>query len=164
MAIVSTVFSIIIICLGISVYLSGGTSYTYEKAENVYSSHYDVKGASFGADFYTYMYDASDTIVSELDKSLELQNELNKNVVELKNTVGNVGNSISYDMSYALGMLIICIGISTLAFSLVSIGNAFAPALKSVTIDDLLQEQTENNAEQIPSEDTMINEVSDEQP
>ncbi len=133
-AIVSAIISLGVVILGI--YVANGlsshaSSYRYkeEKAEDIYGGSYDVDSARFGADFYSYMYEASATIVAELDRSMDLQNDIHEDLVELKNEVGT-GNNLSVllaeHMSTLAGFLIMAIGLASLSFSLYNVGKAFS--------------------------------------
>ena len=70
------------------------------------ATYYDVDSAKFGADFYTEIYDASDTIVDEL-------NDINKGL----DVVSNSQKTMIEAIYYAAGMIIIVIGLYTIAKS-----------------------------------------------
>lgn len=134
--------------------------------EEALAEDYDVKYASFGADFYTYMYKANDTIVDELD-------DINKGLVAVKNdmnsavsTVVRAQNSINAAATASVqatdyliesvykvgGMLIAVIGAAVIAYGIQSFGLTFAstqadvPAIKQESASKTAVPAEEENA------------------
>ena len=109
--VISIILGIVIIVIGYKVYdgkidLSSTATHTALRK--------DIPSASFGGDFYTYMYDASDTIVTELsdiDSGIETTTQmiytLNQNLYKTANEINKT-----------FGLLIICIGIATIAIAI----------------------------------------------
>lgn len=97
-AIISVLIGLAIIIIGIVLMNSSVT------VPNHSATSYSVKSAKFGADFYTYMYDASDTMVSELD-------EINHGI----QTLSESSLSVIMAINHSVGMLIIAIGLCTIA-------------------------------------------------
>lgn len=101
MSIVSLIIGIIILVLGIVVVTKKVESPTYS------ANGYDVQSAKFGADFYTEIYGASDTIVDEL-------NDINEGMECVSDIAVEIGNAIYF----SAGMIIIALGLATIAFSI----------------------------------------------
>jgi|GEM_PF-5832906 len=93
-SIITTVLGVALIIMELIVAFKGMYSWNYN----------DVPDASFGADFYTYTYDALDTIVSELS---------------------NLDSGIEA-LICTLGMIIIAIGVAVFCFGLYGFANASA--------------------------------------
>lgn len=91
-SIITTVLGVALIIMGLIVAFKGMYTWNYN----------DVPYASFGADFYTYTYDALDTIVSELS---------------------NLDSGIEA-LICTLGMIIIAIGVAVFCYGLNGIANA----------------------------------------
>ena len=69
------------VILGILITLMGGSLIGRTATTTPHmASSYDASSASFGADFYTYIYDASDTIVDEL-------NDIDSGIESVSNSV-----------------------------------------------------------------------------
>ena len=147
-AVVTAVIAVIVIILGVTV-LNAGTTHSVDDSSFRYSAtEYDAKGASFGADFYTYVYDASDIIVDELDeinKGMETvvkaQSAINENVAT---GVDAIDDLIAV-VCKAAGMIIISIGLAILAYAVQCIGKAFAPVetVKAVEAAETVEEPAE---------------------
>ena len=101
--------AILTVIIGVIVMILGFTIQT----QNV--SSYYIMGASFGADFYTYVYDGIDVIVDELD-------EINKGI----EVVASAGKMIVI----SIGLLIAAMGLKQLAYASeeAPIPVAFSPA------------------------------------
>lgn len=91
--------------------------------------NYNVDYASFGADFYTYIYGASDTIVDELD-------DVNSGIAAIVKgqTAGNsalkdLGKLIS-SLIEGCGMVVIAIGMAVLGYDIPKLVEAFLPRKK----------------------------------
>lgn len=99
---ISLIIGIIVLIMGIVV--------STKKADiNVYTAeNYDVSGIEFGADFYTEIYNASDTIVGEL-------NAINGGMESLSKSL----NSVIDAVYFSAGMIIIALGLCTIAVSCV---------------------------------------------
>ncbi len=85
---------------------------------------YYVPYASFGGDFYTYMYNASDTIVDELD-------DMNKGMEQVVAAEANIQKQVTANaratdaLTHAVYMLIIAVGCGIFAAGLISTAGAF---------------------------------------
>ncbi len=88
--------AIITIIVGVIVMILGLSIQTHDV------SSYYITGASFGADFYTYVYDGIDTIVDELD-------EINKGI----EAIASAGKMIVI----SIGLLIAVMGLKQLAYA-----------------------------------------------
>lgn len=116
---------------------------SFRYTANTYdASDYDAEYASFGGDFYTYIYRSSDIIVDELD-------EINKGVAAVNNSMNNAmatmvraQNSVNAavtanvratddlidTVNKVAGMLLIAIGLTVFLWGMQSVGVAFVPA------------------------------------
>lgn len=104
MPFIGILLGIIIVCLGIFV------TKTEVNIESHTSNGYKVDSAIFGADFYTEIYEASDTIVDELS-------EINSGVAILSESIVEIINAIYF----SAGMMICTIGIAVIGISCVHI-------------------------------------------
>lgn len=100
MPIISLIFGIVVIFMGITVKNKEISFDTYT------ANHYDVDHAVFGADFYTEIYEAADIIADEL-------NDINGGVEVISESMEAVANVICY----SAGMVMIALGISVAAVS-----------------------------------------------
>ena len=119
-AIAIAVIGLVVIILGASL---SGTDVKSASSFSYSAGSFDVPGASFGADFYTYMYDASDMIVSELDamgegfaEMVDAQSHMGKKIVETTKAVYEVG-----------GMIVIALGLALIAWDIPKLAEAFIP-------------------------------------
>lgn len=117
--------SILVALIGIVVIvfgflLRGEQVYHYVKDVGTFYE-YDVPGYSFGADFYTHIYDANDTIVSELNDVITVQNSLLKASAKNVEAMDSVANAV-YEVG---GTLVMVIGVAIFAVGLINIGKAF---------------------------------------
>ena len=104
MPLIGILLGIIIICLGIFV------TKTKVNIESHTANNYKVDSAIFGADFYTEIYEASDTIVDEL-------NDINNGIAILSESVDAIINAIYF----SAGMIICAIGLAVIGISCVHI-------------------------------------------
>lgn len=102
MAIVSLVIGLAVIFMGVKMINTNTEKKTYSV------SRYSTEYATFGGDFYTYIYKASDTIVDEL-------NDINNGMGVLYQSIYDSVNAIYYP----IGMVIVSIGLGISAVSLV---------------------------------------------
>lgn len=100
--IVSLVLGIVIVILGCMV-LSHKIN-----AESYSANSYNADSAIFGADFYTEIYAASDTIVDEL-------NDINSGVAIVSESITEMIGAIYY----VGGMITIAIGLTVIALSII---------------------------------------------
>ena len=119
------IISIVIIVIGIAVIILGASlkDSVSTKSFSHSASYYDADGASFGGDFYTYIYGATDTIVDELD-------DINKGISVL-------ADAQSYQIKKAAettdaiyktaSMIVIAIGAAIAASGLGLFAAAFTP-------------------------------------
>ena len=124
------IISIAMVVIGIAVIILGtglmGES-TSAKSFSHTAAYNDADGASFGGDFYTYIYEASDIIVDELysiDKGIsvmvEAQNYQIKKAAETTDAVYKVG-----------GTIVLAIGLAIVASGLAMFAVAFTRAPKA---------------------------------
>lgn len=106
MAIISLIIGVIIAVLGFVVLSHKANIESYD------AKIYNVDKAVFGADFYTEIYGASDTIVDELS-------DINGGMSLLSTSIISVINAI-YNSS---GMIIIAIGLCVISISLMNLGK-----------------------------------------
>lgn len=104
MPFIGILLGIVIVCLGMFV------TKTEVSIESYTANNYKVDSAMFGADFYTEIYKASDTIVDEL-------NDINGGVAVLSESVVEIINAIYF----SAGMIICAIGIAVISISCVHI-------------------------------------------
>lgn len=129
LSIVVAVIAVVIIVLGISLISTDpvGASYSGD------FGHYDAESAAFGADFYTYMYNASDIIVSELN---DIGNNLPE-IIAAQNGAIKATNNLNETVAKAGGMVVIAIGLAVLAYSVKGIVDAFIPCCKKQAAEDI---------------------------
>ena len=121
------IVSIAMIAIGIVVIVLGVGLMDETAAKNSFShstSYHDAEGVTFGGDFYTYIYGASDTIVDELY-------DINRGISEMV-------DAQSYQIQKAAetttaiykagGMTIVAIGLAIVASALALGASAFTPA------------------------------------
>ena len=117
-ATITIIIGIIVMIMGLSM----GTQSTYSHS----GSAYNIFSASFGADFYTYVYDGLDTIVDELDEINDGISVLAKNTRSICDAVTRAGKMIVI----AIGLLIVTSGLKQLAYASeeAPVPVAFSPA------------------------------------
>lgn len=138
-AIVTAVIGLIVIILGAT--LMGKADRFSVNDDNFHytATYYSVQDASFGADFYTYMYDASDTIVDELN---DINSAISTVVAAQDAVVANTAANIKATMALtetvgkAGGMITIAIGLAVLASAIQIASTAFAPDPIKETLDN----------------------------
>jgi len=97
--------------LGVIIFVMGIFVATKKADVETYSArNYDVAYAAFGADFYTEIYGASDTIADEL-------NDINGGIEYLSNAICSVINVIYF----SAGIITIALGLATIAVSCIKI-------------------------------------------
>lgn len=101
LAVAALIFGVVIIFMGMKVMRTSVGVDTFQ------AKHYNTDSMTFGADFYTEIYRASDTIVDELS-------ELNSGVETISESVAELANVI-YE---TVGTLIVTLGIGVIAVSL----------------------------------------------
>ena len=99
-AIVSMLIGVVILFIGISLSKEERDLTLYE------AKQYNVESVAFGADFYTEIYGASDTIVDEL-------NSINLGIESLSASLSSFAGIITH----TVGMVIIAIGLATISIS-----------------------------------------------
>ena len=142
-AIVTAVLGLIAIILGFTLLGEQDTHSTNGQSFGHIATVSDVPGASFGADFYTYMYDASDVMVSELSAInhaastiIDAQNAIIKNPASTVRAADALANTISK----VGGVVTIAIGMAILAYAANCAAVAFVPA-EVVAQPELPQEE-----------------------
>ena len=103
-ALISLVLGIVIIFMGVSVKNTEISIDTYN------AKQFDADYASFGADFYTYIYKASDIIVDEL-------NDINGGIESLSESMNMLANVIYKPV----GTMIIAVGLGVVALACIHI-------------------------------------------
>ena len=99
--------AVISLLLGVAIIVMGITVINKETGMETFSAeYYNVDYAKFGGDFYTCIYDASDTMVDEL-------NDINNGVELLSESMSTLADVIYF----SAGMIIIAIGIGVSAVS-----------------------------------------------
>lgn len=118
-AIVIAVIGLIVVIMGASISGKDADTSSYSFS----AGYFDIPGASFGADFYTYMYDGSDTIVEELynlnigvAEVIDAQNYQIKKAAETTEAVYKTG-----------GMIVIAIGLAIIAYAAPMLISEFVP-------------------------------------
>lgn len=107
------IFSLISLVIGCVIIICGIVVLNHHIDVDTHKpNNYDVDSAAFGGDFYTEIYNASDTIVDEL-------NEINDGTSVMANSLYEITKSIYY----IGGWIIISIGLGTVAFSLLKFAN-----------------------------------------
>lgn len=103
--------SVIALIIGICIIALGVTVYDEKVGISTHSSKYNsVLSYSFGADFYTEMYNASSTMVSEL-------NDIDSGLAVATSGIQNLG----YIIYKSVGMLIIVLGLGVVAIAIINI-------------------------------------------
>ncbi|MBR0425905.1 MAG: hypothetical protein IJK01_07290 [Clostridia bacterium] len=156
--------SILCVLLGIAVIVLGLTFDTNvskhdvdEKSFRISSNTYDLDYASFGADFYTYIYRGSDTIVDVLDE----MNKSTETIVKAENGIYEAAaanieavDSLAEIVAKAGKTIILAIGIMIAALGLHSFGSAFTKPSPAAVIPSKAEdepralEQPENTTEE----------------
>ena len=115
---------IIGILIGIVIIIIGIITMNSTPEAVKYSSGYQyVKSAEFGADFYTYMYDASYSMVQQL-------NSMDRGLVRIVDAEAKTQESV-YSVG---GLMMICVGLAVLAIGFTAIGeDPFIPVVHNST-------------------------------
>ena len=102
------IMPLISLVIGIIVFILGCTLLNHKYSLETYSARsYNVDSAAFGADFYTEIYGASDTIV---DGGIA--------------TISSAFTEIVYAIYFSGGIIVIALGLGIVAMSLLHIGKA----------------------------------------
>lgn len=104
--IVSLIFGIVIFILGCVVLSRDVDAVSYT------ANSYNADSAIFGADFYTEIYAASDTMVDEL-------NDINSGVAIVSESITEMIGAIYFGS----GMIIIAVGLTVIALSIIQFGK-----------------------------------------
>lgn len=108
------IMPLISLVIGIIVFILGCTLLNHKYSLETYSARsYNVDSAAFGADFYTEIYGASDTIVDELS-------DINGGIA----TISGAFTEIVYAIYFSGGIIVIALGLGIVAMSLLHIGKA----------------------------------------
>lgn len=109
-----TILPIISLVIGVVIVIMGFMLLTHKSNIEVYDARiYDVDKVAFGADFYTEIYNASDTIVDEL-------NDINGGIAVISNSLASVIEAIYYGG----GMVVIALGLGIVAISFMNINKS----------------------------------------
>lgn len=131
MSIVSVVIGIVIVALGIAITSEKPDNFMLE--DNYYrydAQEYDLDYASFGADFYTYIYGSTDMIVdqlSDINKAFETIVKAQNASIEALSVNVSALNSLISTTSKTNGLVMIAIGLAVLAYALNALSTAFSP-------------------------------------
>ncbi len=161
--------SILCVLLGIAVIILGVTFDANvskhdvdEKSFRVSSNTYNLDYASFGGDFYTYIYKGSDTIVdvlNEMNKSTETVVKAENGIYEAAAANIEAVDSLAEIVAKTGKIIILAIGIMIAALGLHSFGAAFTKPSPAVVIppkaedEPSVSEQPENNTEESVSQE-----------
>ena len=132
-AILTIVIGIAVIILGSSL---GKISANYDVNTPKYSggsNYYDAEYASFGGDFYTYIYGAADTIVDELyemNLNLSLITDAQTDIIEAVAVNVEATNDLIKTMGKVGSTIVTAIGLAIIASGLMNLGAAFTPSEK----------------------------------
>ncbi|MBP3339342.1 MAG: hypothetical protein J6L69_08055 [Lachnospiraceae bacterium] len=102
----SIIMGVIMIIVGIVMCFMGNHLENFGAAFITDKKFY-VDDAKFGADFYTYMYEASNTIVEELDVMTDEMNELMDGV----ETVSRNQTELAQIVAIGFGVVVCCLGV-----------------------------------------------------
>lgn len=121
MPLISLVIGVIMIIIGCKVMKQTADEKSVYAGDSYTAGHYNVADYTFGADFYSEIYEASNMIVDELD-------EINGNVAsgftdvnKAAETVTSSVNNIIDTIYYVAGILIIVLGMGTIAVACIHI-------------------------------------------
>lgn len=133
-AIITAALGLTAVILGLTLLGDRDGQSSFYNSYNYSPNYYYTDNASFGADFYTYMYQASDTIVDELDDI----NQAMGTVVDaqtdiVRNTARTVQatNDLMDVVSRTGGVITIAIGLALLAYAVNCAAIAFAPVAQN---------------------------------
>lgn len=104
-AILMSAVAVIVIILGLTI--------STEVKNPATAGYYDVPGASFGADFYTYVYDGIDTMVDEMSS-------INNNIVRSQHAAVEAQENTAK----ACKIIVISIGLAIFALALKTFADA----------------------------------------
>lgn len=117
-AIIALVLGIVILLMGITMATKKENVEGYTSSKAYMSKNYDADTAIFGADFYTEIYGASDTIVDEL-------NDINKTVSGMANDINkameNASNQANKQLNaiyFSGGMIVMAMGLGIIAIAM----------------------------------------------
>lgn len=107
------VFPIVSLIFGIVIFILGCVVLSHDVDAVSYSANsYNADSAIFGADFYTEIYAASDTMVDEL-------NDINSGVAVVSEAITEMIGAIYY----VGGMIIIAVGLTVITLSIIQFGK-----------------------------------------
>lgn len=107
------IMPIISLVIGIIVFIIGVTLLSHKTNMEIYDARtYDVDKAAFGADFYTEIYGASDTIVDELS-------DINGGIAVITSSLASTVEAIYY----GCGMVVIALGLGIIAISFINLNK-----------------------------------------
>ena len=139
-AIVMAVIGLVVVILGATM-MKDVSNYSVNNDNFKYStSYYNAEDVSFGGDFYTYMYAASNTIVDELDDiNFALATVVDAQDAIVTNTAANV--KATGDLIEAIGktggMITIAIGLAIFSAAVKAAGSAFAPVTPTKKVEEV---------------------------
>lgn len=121
MPLISLVIGVIMIIIGYKVMRQTADEEAVYTGASYSAGSYNVSDYTFGADFYSEIYEASNTIVDELD-------EINSNVADGFTDVNKAAEAVTSSVNniidtiyYVAGMLIIVLGMGTIAVACIHI-------------------------------------------
>lgn len=105
------IMSLVALLLGVVILILGIILINKKSDTPIYSApSRDVSSAEFGADFYTYMYGASDTMVDEL--------------YDISRGISTLSDSTNYTIDaiyFSAGMIICALGLGTIAVACIKL-------------------------------------------
>lgn len=120
-AIISLLIGVVIVIFGVIIMNQDADISTHSAR---YDTHlalpYDIINYSFGADFYTEMYEASNTIVDELDDINKGLGIVSKGIASVDSGVSNISyatKELADIINYAAGVITIAVGMGVVAVS-----------------------------------------------
>ena len=158
-SILCVVIGLIVLVLGITFNAKLEAHETEGATVRYSAADYDLERALFGADFYTYIYNGSDTIVDVLDdinKSAETIVKGENAIIKATEENIKATDALAQTVEKVGKMMIIAVGLLTLAFGINSLGKAFtkpipcAPAETAVKHTNVPAEET---TEQVGSQE-----------
>lgn len=102
------------------------------------ATEYNAESAAFGGDFYTYIYEASDIIVDELNainKGMETVVKAQDSINAAVTANAQATEALIGTVNQAGGMIVIAIGLAILASGVQGIGAAFAPVEEKKSVE-----------------------------
>lgn len=136
-SVICIIIGLVVIILGISFNANLKTHGTDGATVQYSAKNYDLEYASFGGDFYTYIYKGSDTIVDVLDEiNKSMETVVNGENAMINTTKANIKatDALAETVEKVGKTVIIAIGLLTLAFGVNSLGKAFTKPIPAAPV------------------------------